>query len=171
LAAVLNSFVLDFVARQKLGGTHMTYFILKQLAVPSPEIFDSKCPWSAESMRDWFTLRVLELSYTSNDLREMALELGFDHPPFVWSTNRRSQIMAELDAGMFILYGLSIEDVEHIMDNFFVLRNREEKLHGEFRTKRLIVERFEALQTASHGVTPYQTSISPPPGSFAATHV
>ena len=29
--------VFDYVARQKLSGTHMTYFILKQLACPTPD--------------------------------------------------------------------------------------------------------------------------------------
>ncbi len=37
LAACFSSFVFDFVARQKLGGTAMSYFVLKQLPVPAPE--------------------------------------------------------------------------------------------------------------------------------------
>ena len=36
LMAVLNSFPLDYISRQKLGGTNMTFGYLKQLPVLSP---------------------------------------------------------------------------------------------------------------------------------------
>ncbi|WP_234553886.1 Eco57I restriction-modification methylase domain-containing protein [Thermus caliditerrae] len=37
LAANLNSLVLDFVARQKVGGTHLTFHLLKQFPVLPPD--------------------------------------------------------------------------------------------------------------------------------------
>ncbi len=36
LAAVWSSFVVDYAARQALGGTSMSYFIVRQLPVPTP---------------------------------------------------------------------------------------------------------------------------------------
>src|SRR5450759_2726879 len=36
LATCASSFVLDYVARQKVGGTHMNFFILKQLPILPP---------------------------------------------------------------------------------------------------------------------------------------
>ncbi len=39
MLAILNSAVVDFCARQKTAGNHMTYFIVKQLPVISPAEF------------------------------------------------------------------------------------------------------------------------------------
>ena len=36
LLAVLDSFALDYVARQKVGGTHLTYGFLMQFPIPPP---------------------------------------------------------------------------------------------------------------------------------------
>jgi hypothetical protein len=170
LSAVLNSFPLDFLARQKLGGTSMTYFVLKQLAVPSPQDFDVRCPWADVSFREWFLPRILELTYTTTDLKPIAKEMGLNHPPYIWSSERRSLILAELDAAMFFMYGLEMEDVNHVLDNFYVLRNREEKLLGEFKTKRLILERLDALINAKQNGLKYQTILDPAPGDVLATH-
>ena len=51
------------------------------------------------------------------------------------------------------------------MDSFDTLRRREEKPHefGEFRTKRLIVEVYDAMADASRTGKPYQTILDPPP--------
>jgi hypothetical protein len=55
LAALLSSFALDFLARQKLGGTTLNFFYVEQLAVPAPERFEADCPWDAgRSLQDWF---------------------------------------------------------------------------------------------------------------------
>ena len=47
LLATMNSFVLDFLLRQKMNGTHLSAFVLWQLPVPAPDDFTaSSCPWS-----------------------------------------------------------------------------------------------------------------------------
>ena len=52
------------------------------------------------------------------------------------------------------------------MDSFDALRRREEKPQnfGEFRTKRLILERYDAMAEAIRTGRPYQTILDPPPG-------
>ena len=52
------------------------------------------------------------------------------------------------------------------MDSFDALRRREEKPQnfGEFRTKRLILERYDAMAEAIRIGKPYQTILDPPPG-------
>jgi hypothetical protein len=45
LLANLNSIPLDYVARQKLGGIHLTYSILNQLPVLSPASYGTETPW------------------------------------------------------------------------------------------------------------------------------
>lgn len=42
LTACLISLVLDFVARQKVGGTHLKYIVFKQLSVLSPSAFSER---------------------------------------------------------------------------------------------------------------------------------
>jgi hypothetical protein len=110
------------------------------------------------------------LTYTTTDLKPIAKEMGLNHPPYIWSSERRSLILAELDAAMFYMYGLEMEDVNHVLDNFYVLRNREEKLLGEFKTKRLILERLDALINAKQNGLKYQTILDPAPGDVLATH-
>ena len=45
LLANLNSLALDFVARQKVGGVHLNYFIVEQLPIFAPDRYAEKCPW------------------------------------------------------------------------------------------------------------------------------
>ena len=39
LTRTLRQFVLDYVARQKIAGTHLKYFIVKQLPVLPPDVY------------------------------------------------------------------------------------------------------------------------------------
>ncbi len=72
-----------------------------------------------------------------------------------------------LDAAYFHLYGLERDEVEHVMESFDALRRREEKQLGEFRTKRLILERYDAMAEAAQDGTAYQTILDPSPGHGA----
>jgi hypothetical protein len=95
-----------------------------------------------------------------------ARDLGDDRPPFRWDEGRRALIRAELDAAYFHLYGLERDEVEHVMESFDALRRREEKTQnfGEFRTKRLILERYDAMAEAARTGDPYHTILDPQPG-------
>ena len=54
LAACTSSFVFDYITRQKLGGAHMTFFILKQLPMLPPKQYIAKCKWyNRASLGDW----------------------------------------------------------------------------------------------------------------------
>jgi hypothetical protein len=50
------------------------------------------------------------------------------------------------------------------MGSFDTLRRREERQLGEFRTRRLILERYDAMAEASRIGHAYQTIVDPPPG-------
>lgn len=55
--------------------------------------------------------------------------------------------------------------VEHIMNTFNVVRDRDEKAHnGHYRTKDTILEIYDAMAEAMHTGQPYQTRLDPPPG-------
>jgi hypothetical protein len=112
----------------------------------------------------WISDRVLELSFVSWDMDPFAHDLHDDGAPFRWNDERRTLIRAELDAAYFHLYGLDHDEVAHVMESFDALRRREEKQFGEFRTKRLILERYDAMAEAARAGTSYQTVLDPPPG-------
>ena len=164
LHAAWSSLTFDYVARQKLSGTGMTYFILKQLACPTPDTFAATPAWLDHGLSDWILPRVLELTYTSYRIAGYARDMGDDGEPFRWIPERREAIRAELDAAMMHVYGLQRDETEQVLDSFPVLRKYEERDHGEFRTKRLVLEYYDAMTTAAETGQPYETPIDPPPG-------
>lgn len=166
LQAATSSFVHDYVSRQKLSGTHMTYGIVTQFALPAPHTFAAPLSGVCEAeVSSWIESRVLELTHTSHSVSAYAREAtGAFAPPFRWRPERREQLRTELDAAMFLLYGLARDEVEHVMDSFSVVRKYEERDHGEFRTKRLILETYDAMTTAAAAGTVYASPLDPPAG-------
>lgn len=170
LLAILDSFAFDFSARQKVGGTHLKFFTMRQLPALPPDSFATPTTWVAESLDQWVRRRVLELTYTAWDMAPFAEDLGDVHesgrvsPPFVWDDERRFWLRAELDAAIFHLYGIARDDVDYIMNTFPIVRRKDEATHGEYRTKCVILELFDAMQTAIDTCVPYTSPIDPPPG-------
>jgi hypothetical protein len=171
LQVVWSSLVFDYISRQKLSGTGMTYFIVKQLATPEPAAFDAVPGWCDAPLAAFVRPRVLELTYNSNRIAPYAVDvLGGvpgetdPGPPFRWLPERREQLRAELDAAMLHLYGLERDDAEHVLDSFFVVRKYEERDHGEFRTKRLVLAAYDAIAQAAATGVPFASPLDPPPG-------
>ena len=171
LPAVLSSFAHDFVARQKIGGTSMGFFIVKQLAVLTPRTLRAVCTFSSSTtFAEWLAPRCLELTYTAWDLQGFSIDLGWNGPPFRWDPARRELLRAELDAAFFHLYALEREDVDYVMGTFPIVRRKDEAKHGEYRTKRLILERYDAMTKAIATGSPYETPLDPPPANPSCTH-
>ncbi len=171
LAASVTSFAQDFVARFKVGGTHINFFIAEQLPVLPPETYDQFTPWqSGATLADWLTPRVLELTYTAWDLEGFAADVGYHGPPLRWDDERRALLRAELDGCFFHLYGIERPDVEYIMGAFPIVERKDIAKYGEYRTKRLILERYDAMAAASAAGTPYATVLDPPPADPAVAH-
>lgn len=171
LLGALNSFIFDFVARQKLGGTHLSDYVTKQLPVPSPEIFECQFASVQEPLRDWLLPRVLELTYTAWDLEPFARDVGYEGPPFRWDPERRFLLRCELDAAFFHLYGRSREETEYVMETFTIVRKNDEKAgNGRYRTKDTILAIFDEMSEAARTGKPYQTRLSPPPADPRVAH-
>lgn len=146
----LSSLTLDFVARQKVGGTHLIVEALKQLPVLSPEAY------TKHDLR-FIASRVLELTYTAYDMKPWAEDLGYDGEPFAFDPDHRAQLRAELDAYYAKLYGLTRDELRYILDpadvmgedypseTFRVLKNKEIREFGEYRTQRLVLEAWDKL--------------------------
>ncbi len=171
LASCTSSFVFDYVARQKLGGTHMTFFILKQLPVLPPTQYVDKCKWNdGVSLANWIWPRALELTYTAWDLEPFAKDCGYNGPPFRWNEQRRFLLRCELDAAYFHLYGIERDDVDYIMETFPIVKRKDEKEYGEFRTKRVILEIYDEMKRAMETGVPYETRLVPPPADAGVAH-
>jgi hypothetical protein len=140
LAAALSSLVVDYACRQKIGGTHLAVLILKQLPMLPVDV--------AAAHASFIVPRVAELACTSTDMAALAADLGYDGP-MAWDEDRRPALRAELDAYMFILYGVGRANVEYIMDSFQTdtggLRNNEIAKYGRYRSKEMILEKFDRL--------------------------
>jgi hypothetical protein len=126
LNAILSSFVLDCLARQKVGGVQLNFFIANQLPVLHPALLENDCPWGDGSVGEWLDPRVDRLIEGS------------------WREDR-STVRAELDAAMFHLYGVRRENVDYILDTFPIVKRKDEKEYGEFRTKSLILDAYDRL--------------------------
>ena len=76
---------------------------------------------------------------------------------FKWDEERRARLRAELDALFAQLYGLTEEELRYILDSqdvfgpnfpgetFRVLKEKEIRQFGEYRTKRLVLEAREKV--------------------------
>lgn len=146
--ANLSSMVLDFVARQKIGGTHLSFGYLNQFPVLPPSAF------STDDLT-FVRPRVLELTYTSHAMKPWAEDLGYSGQPFAWNEDRRAQLRAELDAFFAKKYGLSEEELRYILDpakvkgsdypseTFRGLKEKEIRQFEEYRTERLVLEAWK----------------------------
>ena len=119
LLANLNSFCLDYVARQKVGGVHLNYFIVNQLSIFPPDHYAARCPWDKRTtLERWISDRVLKLTCTANDMRPLAEAAGFEPPVHKWLSDERAGLTAELDAAFFHLYGMTRDEVAAILATF-----------------------------------------------------
>jgi hypothetical protein len=191
LVANVNSFAFDFCCRQKVSGTDINIWIFKQLPVVPLARYSQRCAWgnADETVRDWFLPRILELTYTAWDLEPYAEDCGLLATPFCWDEGRRFSIRCELDAAWLHLYLGSQYDwrqqsealikafpspkdaVSYIMDTFPIVRRKdEEEFGGEYRTKRLILEIYDAMQESMRTGQPYQTLLDPPSADPRCRH-
>lgn len=189
LIGCVNSLIFDYIVRQKVGGINIAFFIIKQLPIPSQDIFD-------ELELTQIVPRTLELAYTAWDMKSYADDVwrdsdnklrqaiqmqweenklstgehdwnppewteiadgGIPLTPFKWDEGRRALLRAELDAYYAKLYGLNRDELRYILDpqdvygtdfpgeTFRVLKEKEIRQYGEYRTRRLVLEAWDRL--------------------------
>lgn len=151
LVASMSSLTVDYVARQKLGGTNLNFFYLAQFPILPPDFY-------TEPRLAFITPKVLELTYTSHSLAPFARDLGHDGPPFAWDEDRRAHLRADLDAFYARAYGLTRDELRYILDpadvkgegypseTFRVLKEKEIRQHGEYRTRRLVLAAWDRME-------------------------
>jgi hypothetical protein len=161
LIGAQSSLVFDYVSRQKVSDAHMRLFTWKQLPVPTPEMMEPHLAFIVP--------RMLELVYTAYDMTPLAQDLDDEGEPFQWDEDRRALLRAELDAFFFRMYGIDDrDDVDYILETFQTetggLKNNETRDHGEYRTKRLVLDAYDRMAAADAAGRPYETEIIPAPG-------
>jgi hypothetical protein len=143
LLANFNSLVLDYIARFKVGGLHLSFFIVKQLPILPPETY-------TESNLNFIVPRVMALTYTATDMTEWAKALWNDSslkmrlkmlqlnnkgnegitdekfvdrefsesflPPYIFDDAKRAALRSELDAYYARLYGLKRTELQYILE-------------------------------------------------------
>jgi hypothetical protein len=67
----------------------------------------------------------------------------FPPSPFAWEPERRFALRCELDAAFFHLYGIGRDDADYILETFPIVKRHDEQEFGQYRTKRVILERYE----------------------------
>ena len=150
LLANLNSFAFDFVARQKVGGVHLNFFIVEQLPTFTPDFYDDPCPWKPkETLEQWISHRVLKLTCTSNDMLPLAEAAGFKPKVHKWKTADRAKLMAQLDAAYFLLYDIERDDVEYILSTFAGLRKEGKTLLDSSSTTSQILKYYDQFREKS----------------------
>ena len=154
LLGMMSSLVFDYATRQKIGGSHASISFVKQFPVLTPEQV------SSSGYEQGIVERVARLCWFNHDLDGWMEELREECPeeydlpeePVIWDEGQRAVWQAELDAIFANLYGLTTEDLRYILDpedvcgkgcineTFRVLKERELRELGEYRTKRLVME-------------------------------
>ena len=166
LCANLNSFVLDFVARTKIQGNHLTWHILKDLPVIRPEVYETR-HLGKRTVGDMVRDHVLRLSYTAHDLAPFAKDMGYVNqdgsvkPPIIWNENERRHLRARLDALYFILYGVTdLDTIKYILSTFPIVERKDRSaFDGVYLTRELVLWYKKALEAGNTEATAPEAEI------------
>lgn len=155
--ANLNCVIFDYLARQKVHGNHLSWYLLEQLPFAPPEAYARLV--GSKSATDVVRESVLELTYTAHDMAPFARDM--DHvddagevlPPFIWDEERRLHLRAKLDALYFILYGIfdpadpaqSRDDIRYIYSTFPIVERQDVAAFGSYRSRDLALAYINAL--------------------------
>lgn len=155
LLANFNSIPFDFVARQKIQGQHLNWFIVEQLPVVPSDRYKA-VRFGPKTAGEIVREAVLELTYTSHDMAPFAREMGYVdesnevRPPFLWDESRRLRLRAKLDAVFFLLYGVTDRaDVTYIYSTFPIAEAQESDSYGTFRSRDLCLAYMNALASGN----------------------
>ena len=126
IVSLLNSFVCDFIIRQKVTA-HCNMFYIYQTPVPrltaGDEYFDD------------IVSRAAKLICTAPEFDDLAVSVGIgSHKHGVTDAAERAKLRAELDGMIAHLYGLSESEFSHILGTFQIVdEDVKDKALAEFR--------------------------------------
>jgi hypothetical protein len=173
LLANLNAVVLDYAVRQKMGGLNLNYYIVKQLPILPPNAYTSVdldyiAPRVLELVYTAWDMQPFarDLGYDGppfawDEERRAVLRAELDAYYARLYGLTRKQLRYILDP-----HDLTDRELEDILDpyedppdaprtkdypgeTFRVLKERELKEYGEYRTKRLVLEAWDRLRPST----------------------
>ena len=123
--------------------------------VSIPDAYDKKCPWDRRAtLEAWISERVLKLTCTAEDMLPLAEACDFKSGSFQseyggqlhkWDEADRAELMAELDAAYFHLYGLPRDDVEYILSTFKGIHDEQTLFPAHASTAQRIVQKYAEM--------------------------
>ncbi|ARS40724.1 hypothetical protein CA265_14090 [Sphingobacteriaceae bacterium GW460-11-11-14-LB5] len=96
---------------------------------------------------------------------------GCPLPPFIWNEQRRAVLKAEIDVIYAKIYGLSQRELKYVVDpqdvygadfpgeTFRVLKDRENRNYGEYRTKKFIEQAYDNFHNIALPVLKIKTEM------------
>jgi len=160
LIAQYNSFALDYILRQFLSQPSIPQGTFGQLPTLPPDAFERLDP-IVGSGADWVIDRVAVLVGSGTEMHSLVREFGrADLLPVEWDHERRAACRVEIDAAMFLLFGVERADVEHIMETFPIVKRKDVAAFGSFRTKELILDVYDAMHAAIEAGVPYVSGLN-----------
>lgn len=148
----LNAIAFDYVARQKVQGQHLNWFIVEQLPVV-PRVAYGRS-FGKKSAADIVKDDVLALTYTAHDMEPFARDMGYTGKPFKWDEADRARRRARLDALYFMLYFPSKtkeeiaalrDTAEYIFSSFPIVEREDLAAHGRYLSRDLCLAYINAL--------------------------
>ena len=197
LVACLDSLVCDYVVRQALGGANVSFFIMEQVAVLPPDTykdsdlefifprvielaytawdlqpFAQDCGWDGPPFR-WdeerrFLLRA-ELDAAFFHLYLPATLDGRWDPARRGAGAQKTETAEEL-AALTAHFPTPRAAVEYVLETFPIVKSNDMRRYAEYRTKRVILDVYDALQEARASGRQYRTRIDPLPGDPRCRH-
>ena len=147
LLANLNGFVLDFIARQKVGGVHLNFFIVEQLPIFTPDRYAEKCPWDKRTtLERWISDRVLKLDLHGQ--RHAPAGGGRRDGPAGPQVERVGAPAVDGRVGRGVLSALRRrrDDAKYILSTFRGLEQNDESGDLLFRTDGSILDAYDRLR-------------------------
>jgi len=161
--AVANSFTMDFLVRKKVSLT-MSYTIMDSLPFPRLPIKDPRVAALAP--------RVLQLTCIGQEMilfwNAMAAHGWVESvpesapAPGASDPEHRLQLTAEIEVIVARdLFGLTADELDYVLETFPIVKRRDIRKHGDFRTKLMILAAYATFQTIKTTDEPQQTRVTP----------
>ncbi|MFC7116725.1 hypothetical protein ACFQH2_19710 [Natronoarchaeum sp. GCM10025703] len=153
LLAILNSFTLDYVMRQKHGGAAISQYLLKQLPIPEPSRFE-EVQINGISASKRLKELVFKYMYPSRELEPFVRKVDEKYvEELQQSCEDRRKVRAEIEAIICEIYNLNKSDVKEIFESFEQIKSNEIGKYDEFKTRKEVLTAFEAISSGSDEVT------------------